>query len=96
MVRTPHDEDYGSTTREAFSAAKPVVTGNDAGGVREFVSDGETGFVVEPEPTAIAARIDDLYEDRALCERMGAAARELARSRASWPRAVEALTATLR
>lgn len=95
MVLTPHDEDYGFTTLEAFFAGKPVVTCADAGGVLEFVSSGETGFVVEPEPSAIAPRIDELYEDRALCERLGSAARALARERVSWPRAIAALTATL-
>lgn len=95
MALTPHDEDYGFTTLEAFFAAKPVVTGEDAGGVLEFVRDRETGFVVSPEPEAIAERLDVLWEDRALCERMGEEALERVRERASWPRAVAALTATL-
>lgn len=95
MVLTPHDEDYGFTTLEAFFAGKPVVTTSDAGGVLEFVRDGATGFVVPAEPGAVAGRIDDLWEDRALCERLGAAGCELVHEVASWPKAVAALTATL-
>jgi len=95
MVLTPHDEDYGFTTLEAFFAGKPVVTTTDAGGVLEFVEDGATGFVVEPEPAAIAGRIDDLFEDRSLCERMGTEGRDRVRQRVTWDKAIAALTATL-
>jgi glycosyltransferase involved in cell wall biosynthesis len=95
MVLTPHDEDYGFTTLEAFFAGKPVVTCADAGGVLEFCRDGETGFVVEPDPGQIAERIDLLWEDRALCERLGHRGLEEVHEKASWPRAVAALTATL-
>ena len=95
MVLTPHDEDYGFTTLEAFFAGKPVVTTSDAGGVLEFVEDGATGFVVQPDPGEVAARIDDLYNDRAACERLGTEGRERVREGVTWNKAVEALTATL-
>lgn len=95
MVLTPHDEDYGFTTLEAFFAGKPVVTTSDAGGVLEFVEDGTTGFVVAPDPVELAARIDDLYNDRATCERFGTEGRERVRERVTWARAIAALTATL-
>ncbi len=95
MVLTPHDEDYGFTTLEAFFAGKPVITSTDAGGVLEFVEDAVTGFVVEPDAERIAAPIDDLFEDRALGERLGAAGRDRVREAASWDKAIAALTATL-
>lgn len=95
MVLTPHDEDYGFTTLEAFFAGKPVITTADAGGVLEFVREGQTGFVVPTDPEAIAERIDRLWEDRALCDRLGSSGRELVHEVASWPKAVAALTATL-
>lgn len=95
MVLTPHDEDYGFTTLEAFFAGKPVVTTSDAGGVLEFVEDGATGFVVSPDPVEIAARIDDLYNDRAACERFGTEGRARVRERVTWDKAIAALTATL-
>ncbi|NKB86903.1 MAG: glycosyltransferase [Acidobacteria bacterium] len=95
MVLTPHDEDYGFTTLEAFFAGKPVVTTTDAGGVLEWVEDEVTGFVVAPDPAALAGRIDDLFNDRAGCERMGLAGRERVCDRVSWDKALAALTATL-
>ncbi len=95
MALTPLDEDYGFTTLEAFFAGRPVVTTTDSGGVLEFVREAETGFVVEPEPDALADRIDLLYEDRALCERLGQAGRSMVRERVSWPKAIAALTSTL-
>ena len=95
MTLTPLDEDYGFTTLEAFFAGRPVVTTTDSGGVLEFVRDSATGFVVEPDPGALADRIDVLYEDRALCERLGHEGREMVRDRVSWPKAIAALTSTL-
>jgi glycosyltransferase involved in cell wall biosynthesis len=95
VALTPHDEDYGFTTLEAFFAGKPVVTTDDAGGVLEWVQDGITGFVAPPEPGAIAEKLDALAANRDLCERLGAAGRVRVRAEVSWPRAIEALTATL-
>ena len=95
MVLTPHDEDYGFTTLEAYFAGKPVVASNDAGGVLEFVRDGETGFVVDPDPESIAARVDLLWEDRELCRRLGGQGRERVRESVSWDKAIRALTRTL-
>jgi glycosyltransferase involved in cell wall biosynthesis len=68
-----YDEDYGYLTLEGFCASKPVVTHTDSGGPLEFVRDGKSGIVTPPEPPAIAAALDRLFEDRAAAERMGAA-----------------------
>ena len=95
VVLTPHDEDYGFTTLEAYFAGKPVVTTEDAGGVLEWVIDSETGFVVAPEPADIGQKIDLLAADRDLCERLGSAGHERVRQDVSWPVAIAALTATL-
>jgi glycosyltransferase involved in cell wall biosynthesis len=69
----PFDEDYGFVTAEAFGSARPVVTTDDSGGVLEFVRDGLNGFVVSPDPAAIAAKLDLLATDAALAERLGCA-----------------------
>jgi glycosyltransferase involved in cell wall biosynthesis len=58
----PLNEDYGYVTVEAFLSKKPVLTTTDAGGPLEFVTDGENGMVAPPEPEAIAAAIDRLWE----------------------------------
>lgn len=72
----PHDEDLGYITMEAMLSAKPVLTCSDSGGALEFVVHGETGWVVEPEPQAIAACLDTLYAQQRQAAEMGRAGRE--------------------
>lgn len=87
----PYDEDYGYATVEAFKARKPVLTASDSGGVLEFVTDGETGYIVAPDyPQALAERIDQLFADRSLCHRMGEAGYELVRP-ITWERTIKRL-----
>lgn len=69
----PFDEDYGFTSVQALAAARPVVTTTDSGGVLEFVEHGVTGLVTSPEPDAIAAQIDTLFDTADLAARLGAA-----------------------
>ncbi|MBD3815361.1 MAG: glycosyltransferase family 4 protein [Halothiobacillus sp.] len=71
----PFDEDLGYVTLEAMLASKPVLTCTDSGGPLEFVVDGETGFITEPDPKAIAERIDWLHAHRAEAAAMGRAGR---------------------
>jgi glycosyltransferase involved in cell wall biosynthesis len=71
----PLDEDsYGYPTLEAAHARKATITTADAGGLLEFVVDGENGMVTEPEPRAVAEAFDRLWSDRGLARRMGEAA----------------------
>jgi glycosyltransferase involved in cell wall biosynthesis len=86
----PFDEDYGFTTVQALAAARPVVTTADSGGVLEFVEDGVNGFVVAPEPAAIAARLDALWADAGLAARLGSAGPARVAG-ITWERVVEAL-----
>lgn len=73
----PFDEDsYGYPTIEAAHARRCTVTVPDSGGVTEFVQDGVTGLVAEPEPRALAEAFDRLHGDRALARRLGANAAE--------------------
>jgi glycosyltransferase involved in cell wall biosynthesis len=67
----PFDEDYGYVTLEGMLSAKPLVVAGDGGGATEFVSDGEEGFVSDPEPRALAECLDRLYADRDGARRMG-------------------------
>jgi glycosyltransferase involved in cell wall biosynthesis len=75
VLYTPAQEDFGYVTLQAFFAGKPVVTTKDAGGVLEWVEDGVTGFVTEPEPAAVAAAIDALARDPDRARAMGEAGR---------------------
>ncbi len=86
----PFDEDYGFTTVQALAAARPVLTTDDAGGVLEFVEDGANGFVVAPQPEAIAARLDTLAGDGALAARLGSAGPARV-AEITWERVIDAL-----
>lgn len=86
----PFDEDYGYVTLEAMYAGRAAVITADSGGPVEFVEDSLTGFVVAPEPHAIAARLDQLFQDRALARQLGARGREkIAALNLSWQHVVE-------
>jgi glycosyltransferase involved in cell wall biosynthesis len=71
----PRDEDYGYVTLEAMLSSKPVITCTDSGGPLEFVVSGETGFLVDPTPEAIADAIERLHADHSRAADMGHAAR---------------------
>lgn len=93
----PFDEDYGYVTLEAMLSAKAVVVASDGGGATEFVEDGVEGYVVEPEPRALAARFDQLYENREAARRMGERGREkLVAMNLTWERVVERIIAAAR
>jgi len=90
LVYVPYDEDYGLATLEAFLAQKPVITARDSGGTLEFVRDGDNGFVVEPDPVAVAGAVAKLDADRALTASLGAHGRDLART-ITWDTVIDRL-----
>jgi glycosyltransferase involved in cell wall biosynthesis len=70
----PLDEDsYGFPSLEAHHAGKAVITTTDGGGTLELVIDGLNGLVSKPDPVALAACFDQLWEDRQLAQRLGEA-----------------------
>jgi len=83
-------EDYGLVTLEAFSSAKAVVTCRDSGGPAELVEDGETGFIVDPDPESVAAALSRIAEEAGLAERLGATAASVAEKH-NWSTAVDRL-----
>ena len=76
---------------EGFAARRPVVTLSDSGGPLEFVLDGRTGLVAEPEPRSIADAFDRLFEDRALVARLGVTGRAFLEEIPSWTEVVARL-----
>ena len=94
VVYAPVDEDYGYVTVEAFLSGKPVVTCKDSGGTLEFVEEGVTGFVVDPEARALAGALNRLYLDRRLAREMGAAGRPRVAG-IGWDAVIDALTEPL-
>ena len=88
----PYDEDYGYVTLEAFFASKPVLVLSDSGGPLEFVTDGETGYVVPPDADRIAQSLRSLLDRPELAVRMGQAAKaSLSDKRLSWDYVIERL-----
>jgi glycosyltransferase involved in cell wall biosynthesis len=90
VVYPPYDEDFGYVTLEAFLARKPVVTTTDSGVPLEFVEDGLNGFVVPPEPEAVAQAVNRLADKRSLAASFGGAGWERARQ-ITWDGVVERL-----
>ncbi|HEX3988696.1 MAG TPA: glycosyltransferase family 4 protein, partial [Verrucomicrobiae bacterium] len=70
-------EPFGLVGREAMAHSLPIVA-FDAGGIREWLFDGENGFLVPWKDTdAMAARIENLLQDKELARQMGTRGREL-------------------
>ncbi len=88
----PVNEDYGYVTVEGFLSGKPLLTTSDAGGPLEFVRDGLSGLVAEPEAGALADAIDRLWEwpEARLREAGEVGRREVAGI--TWERVIERLT----
>jgi len=91
----PLDEDYGYVTLEAFLSAKPVITTTDSGGVLEFVTDGDTGFIGEPDAESMAIQLDRWVEQKHKAPDMGIRGRQKAEI-LSWDRVIDELTGVLR
>jgi glycosyltransferase involved in cell wall biosynthesis len=89
-------EGYGVVAREAMAHGRPVVA-SAVGGLLEAVDDERTGLLVPPgDIGALRTAIERLLADPALRARLGAAARERAGERFSWPAATEAMLAAYR
>lgn len=90
VIFTPLQEDYGFVTVEAYAAAKPVITCQDSGGPLEFVRARENGWIVAPDPAALAVACAEAMQDAGLAERMGQAGHRDIRA-LTWARVVEKL-----
>jgi glycosyltransferase involved in cell wall biosynthesis len=75
---------------EAFASRKAVITATDSGGPVELVRDGETGFIVRPDPKEVAEKLDLLASDPGRAEKMGEKAFRMV-SGMTWQKAVRKL-----
>lgn len=83
-------EGFGVACLEAMAHGRPVVA-SAVGGLKDLVVDGETGVLVPPrDPRALRSALERLLGDRDLRLALGAAGRERARERFSWPAVTEA------
>jgi len=84
-----HREGFGVTCAEAMAHGRAVVAGA-VGGLRDLVTDGETGLLVPPrDVAALRAALERLLVDAPLRRRLGAAARERVRDYCSWERVTD-------
>jgi D-inositol-3-phosphate glycosyltransferase len=75
-----------------MGCATPVI-GSNVGGIKHSVVDGSTGYLIPPnDPAALSDRLALLYEDRALRESMGQAAKTRANSYFTWARVAHGLS----
>lgn len=87
------EDSPGLASMEAFYSRKCVITLEDSGGTKELVEDGVSGYVVRPDPVALAEKFDLLYERRGLARTLGENAyTELTSRDISWSAVIEALT----
>ena len=74
---------------EGMGAARPIVASRVAG-IPDVIADGEHGLLTpERDPAALAAAISRLLGDRALAERLGAAARRRVLEELTWDATAE-------
>lgn len=89
----PIDEDYGYITLEAMASSKPVITAIDSGGPLEFVLDGKTGSIVDPDAQSIARAIDFYGENEKRAIDYGKTSKDhLDEMNISWDNVVRELT----
>jgi glycosyltransferase involved in cell wall biosynthesis len=87
------EDSPGLASMEAFYSRKCVITLDDSGGTKELVTNGASGFVVAPDPVALAEKFDALYENRRLARSLGENAyADLVARDISWHSVVESLT----
>jgi D-inositol-3-phosphate glycosyltransferase len=80
LVMPSHYESFGMVALEAMACGTPVIA-SDVGGLGFLVQDGETGYTLpDGEPDKLCEKLTLLLEDRALRERMGRRAAEVAQS----------------
>ena len=77
-------EGYGIAYLEGMAFGLPAIA-STAGGAREIITDGQNGFLVEPDDAAtLAQRLAGLMEDRDKLIAMSLAAKERSASHPTW------------
>jgi len=91
VVSSVWPEPFGAVGLEAMRHALPVVA-FDAGGISEWLHDGENGFLVPwMDREQFAKRIDQLLTDKMLAQQMGARGRQLLRDKFNFDQYISGL-----
>ncbi len=77
------NETFGQVVQEAMASGLPTVV-TDRGSVKDLVSEGETGYVVQHTQDAFAEAAQRLVADRALVRTLSENARRTAETRPWW------------
>ncbi|MEW5988674.1 MAG: glycosyltransferase family 4 protein, partial [Chloroflexota bacterium] len=89
LVLPSRTDSFGIVLLEAWAHGKPVI-GARAGGIPGVVSEGEDGLLVDfGDVAALAAAVDHLLTDPALCERMGQKGQSKTAAHYTWERVTE-------
>lgn len=95
VVPSVWPEPFGLVGPEAMAHGRPVVAFN-VGGIPDWLTDGETGFLVDAKDVkGLAARIRMLGEDPALAKQFGARGREIAKERFTFDGHIDRLAGML-
>ena len=77
-------EPFGMTSQEAMACGVPVVA-SKFGGIRNTITDRETGMLVDPgNPAAFSAAMTEILKDNALHGKISRNANEMIRNEYSW------------
>jgi glycosyltransferase involved in cell wall biosynthesis len=80
FVMPTRAECFGIATVEALASGLPVIVG-DVGGARDIVDEGQTGWLIEPTPEALAGALERALDQRDYLGAMGERARRTAEQR---------------
>jgi glycosyltransferase involved in cell wall biosynthesis len=88
----PVAETLAWETMYAMQAAKPMITCSDSGATAELVRHGETGWIVQPDPEALAVILERAWNDPGFTRVVGRSARQAYDDlELSWPRVAREL-----
>ncbi len=87
-VHTGRAESFGLAILEACMAGLPVVAVAE-GGPLEILQEGESGFLVKPDPVELASKINYLLSNPAQAHQMGQTGADRVKSRYTWQKGAE-------
>jgi len=80
---------------EAMSMGKPIIA-TPVGGIPEAIENGKNGILVEPNVDKVAERIEYLWENRGLAQKLGINAKKTAKEKFTWEKCGERFLALYR